>query len=557
MEKIKVFVVDDSILVWEMLMFALFNQEHIDLIGFATNGKEALSTIDNAAVKPDVVIMDLVMPVMGGIKATEELNQFFPDIKVIILTNIQNYKTADCALRLGARGYITKTNINEKILAESIHTVHNGYAFIESEQIRNLIRESRYKSFTAQQQNEIPLESDSKLPKIFWLIVFIGLINSVSFTIVIPLIYPYAKQFALSDFQASLLIAVFPLSQFFGTPVLGKLSDRLGRKHILVLSLIGTVGANLLASIAGVPWLLYLCRIIDGLTGGSNSVATAVISDITNPKQRAKAIGIFGATFRLGFVVGPLLSYLTQQLPTIPKVTPLGMSFFVSAAIAALGALLTICFLPETNVQRQKFELNWADFAFGKVLSSLGRPKVGKFFILTYLSGLSFTIFTFAFQPFFLNVLGRDTKELAVVFASVGVLGFLSQVFALEILRKNFNLVDIIAVTLLVRGVTFLLLPAFPTYQGFVIITIAFGLVNSFPMPLIDTILSLTAEEQDRGQVLGINSAYFSMSGAIGPVVSGLLLSVNYSFPFWITGAFTLGAAIFALSLKSSLVAKP
>ncbi|MDJ0578093.1 MAG: MFS transporter [Xenococcaceae cyanobacterium MO_234.B1] len=136
-----------------------------------------------------------------------------------------------------------------------------------------------------------------KLPGQFWIIALIAFINSISLTIIIPLLYPYAKQFALTDFQASLLTTSYAVSQFFGTPVLGRLSDRMGRKPILIISLLGTVIANLLASISSTAWLLYFARIFDGLTGGNNSVASAVISDITNREQRLQAFGIFAAIY--------------------------------------------------------------------------------------------------------------------------------------------------------------------------------------------------------------------------------------------------------------------
>ena len=389
------------------------------------------------------------------------------------------------------------------------------------------------------------------LPPLFWAIASIALINSISFTIIIPLLYPYAKQFGLSDLQASLLTTAFALSQFVGTPILGKLSDRLGRKYILVLSLIGTVVANLIAAVAGAAWLLYLARMLDGLTGGNNSVAAAVISDITTPQQRPRAFGIFGATFRLGFVIGPVLSYLAQQLPTFPGISSLGMSFLVSAAIAILAVLLTLIFLPETATERGSFQLSWDDFALSQIAKSATRPRLGRLFVLTFLSGSTFTIFTFAFQPFFLNILNRDAKELAIMFAIVGILGFLTQVFALEPLSKRFNLIDIIAVALALRGVTFLLMPAFPTYGAFVMILVVFGVVNSFPMPLIDTVLSLNSDNKEQGEILGINSSYLSVSNAIGPVISGLLVSLNYTTPLWITGGLTVLVAGFAFNLKS------
>jgi MFS family permease len=120
-----------------------------------------------------------------------------------------------------------------------------------------------------------------RLPWRFWIVALVAFINAVSFTIVIPILYPYAKQFGLTDFQASLLTTAYAAAQFVGTPILGRLSDRLGRKPLLILSLLGTVAANALASFTPLPGLLFAARILDGITGGNNSIAQAIISDIT------------------------------------------------------------------------------------------------------------------------------------------------------------------------------------------------------------------------------------------------------------------------------------
>ncbi|MDJ0745590.1 MAG: MFS transporter [Xenococcaceae cyanobacterium MO_167.B27] len=394
---------------------------------------------------------------------------------------------------------------------------------------------------------------EKRLPGQFWIIAAIAFINSISFTIIIPLLYPYAKQFSLTDFQASLLITAYAISQFLGTPVLGRFSDRMGRKPILIISLLGTVLANILASISNTALLLYTARILDGLTGGNNSVATAVISDITPPEQRAKAFGIFAAIIRLGFVVGPVLSYLAQQLPTLPGISPLGMSFVVGAAIALFAVIITIFFLPETLPESapKSFQLSWQDFEFSKIAKSATKPKLGKLFILTFLSGVTFTIFTFAFQPFFLNILNRNSGELAIAFSVVGMLGFISQVLALEPLRSRFNLVNILAMTLFIRGVSFLLMPTFPTITAFAIILTLFSLVNAFPMPLIQSVLSLNSNQQEQGEILGINASYLSISNAFGPFISGLLVSLGYKLPLWLTGILTIATAWFAFSLKS------
>ncbi len=392
---------------------------------------------------------------------------------------------------------------------------------------------------------------NTRLPWRFWIVALVAFINAVSFTIVIPILYPYAKQFGLSDFQASLLTTAYAASQFVATPILGRLSDQVGRKPLLVLSLLGTVLANGVASLTPVPWLLFLARILDGVTGGNNSIAQAVVSDITDPEQRTKAFGIFGAMFRLGFVAGPPLAYVAQQVQPLPGVSSLGMGFLMAAAIALLATALCLFFLPETHHSRGQFRLTGADFKIGTILRSVTHPHYGRIFVLTFMSGFTFTIFTFAFQPFFLTVLGQDARSLALMFAAFGIIGFVAQVFGLDPLRRRFSLIHILAFMLAARGLLFLLIPTFPTMVAFTLITIIFSAVNSFPFPLIESILSLRTSAQEQGQQLGTNAAFLSLSNAIGPATAGLLVSFGYRFPFWVTGVLTLGVAAFSLTLQS------
>ena len=378
----------------------------------------------------------------------------------------------------------------------------------------------------------MPSTERSPLPLKFWIVALIAFINAVSFTIIIPILYPYAKLFGLSDFEASLLTTAYAVAQFIGTPILGKLSDWMGRKPLLIISLLGTVAANLMASLTPVAWLLFAARVLDGLTGGNTSIARAVISDTTTPAQRTRAFGIFEAMFRLGFVAGPALSFVAQSLPPLPGVTSLGMGFLLAAIMALVATILTVLLLPETHRPQQGLRLSWNDFGLAELVRSPLQPVVGPLFLLTLCSGATFTIFTFAFQPFFLNVLQQDAQTLAILFAAIGMLGFVTQVFALEPLRRQFHLMDILSSSLLARGVLFLLIPAFPQVAIFCLILTVFGVVNSFPMPIINAILSLASSERQQGEVLGINASYLSISNAIGPATAGLLVSLGYGTPF-------------------------
>ncbi len=404
-----------------------------------------------------------------------------------------------------------------------------------------------------------PESSPARLPFQFWIVASIAFINSVSFTIIIPTLYPYAMQFGLSDFEASLLTTAYSLSQFLGTPILGQLSDRWGRRPLLVVSLLGTVVSNLVAAIAGVPWLLFAARIFDGVTGGNNSIAQAVVSDITSPEDRTRAFGIYSGLFRLGFVAGPPLSYVAQLVPEMKVgpfvVTSLGMSFLVSAAIALIAALMCFFFLTETqgasSVAVSASKAIRKKLNFGSLFTALGRPVVGRILVMTFLNGFTFTIFTFAFQPFFINVLGQDAKNLAIAFVAFGLLAFASQVFLLEPLRKRFSLANVLVGALIARGVLFMLMPALPNIVAFSVLLGFFGLVNAFPMPLIDSILSMRSDQAEQGEVLGLNASYLSISNAFGPAVSGLLVTAfGYAMPFWVAGAMTVAIAGFAITLE-------
>lgn len=395
------------------------------------------------------------------------------------------------------------------------------------------------------------LSAKFDLPLKFWIIALIAFINSVSFTIIIPVLYPYAQKFGLSDFQASLLTSGYAIAQFFATPILGRLSDGFGRKPLLVLSLVGTVAANLLASFAPVASLLFAARILDGLTGGNTSIATAIISDTVTPDHRAKAFGLFDAAFRLGFVTGPAVSYFAQMLPTVSGVTPLGMSFFASAVMAIVAVGLTILLLDETLPQRQPFRFNWHMFGFKEIAQSVKQPRLGRAFVLTFLSGFTFTIFAFAFQPFFLNVLGQSAQTLAIVFTFIGVVSVLTQIFAVDWVTKRFNLADVLAAAIAGRALVFFLIPLFPTLSVFVALAGVLGVTNSFPMPLLNAILSNNSSDREQGEILGINASFLSISNALGPVVAGVLVSISYSTPFWVAGVLTVATAAFALRLKA------
>lgn len=385
----------------------------------------------------------------------------------------------------------------------------------------------------------------------FWIIALIAFINSLSFTILIPIIYLYGKQFGLNDFQTSLLFSIYSVAQFFATPIIGKLSDRFGRKPLLIISLAGTVIANFLAGTATTATVLFLARFLDGITGGNSSVAQAVISDVTNRENRAKGFGIFGAAFGSGLILGPAVSLLAQSIS-------LGASFLASGAIAFVALLITIFFLPETIAHKDTSH-NYFDLGLENLIKGLAIPKVGILLIINFLIGTTFTIFAYAFQPYFINVLSQNSQSLTLIFILIGGLGLIMQTVGIQALNRKLDLITILLLALFIRSVSFILMPIWSNVFYFVGVSIVFAIFNSLVQPIINTLISLNAKPEEQGTAMGINSSYLSISNAFGPVIAGMTIDqsnpTTYGYPLYLAGGLTLLVLLLAVSTRNRYAA--
>ncbi|MCE2721316.1 MAG: MFS transporter [Dolichospermum sp.] len=383
--------------------------------------------------------------------------------------------------------------------------------------------------------------------RIFWITALIAFINSLSFTILIPIIYLYGKQFGLNDFQTSLLFSTYSIAQFFATPVIGKLSDRFGRKPLLIISLAGTVIANTIAGTATTAILLFFARFLDGITGGNVAVAQAVISDVTMQKNRAQAFGIYGAAMGLGFIIGPVISLLAQQIS-------LGTAFLVSGAVAMIAMLMTIFLLPETLEKKSPKFSNILDLGLENLIKGFAMPGVGILLLINFLTGTTFTMFTYAFQPYFIQVLHQNNQSLTLLFLVFGTLAVIMQTWGISVLRPKFNVVNILFLGLFVRSLSFLLMPLWPSITYFVTVSILFALFNALVQPMISTLISLNAKPQDQGTVLGLNASYLSIYNGIGPVIAGLMVKqsqpVTYGYPLYIAGILTFLVLALAIATR-------
>jgi predicted MFS family arabinose efflux permease len=310
---------------------------------------------------------------------------------------------------------------------------------------------------------------------------------------------------------------------------------------------LGTVVANLIAGTATTAWVLFFARFLDGITGGNASVVQAVISDVTTPENRARGFGFNAAAFGLGFVLGPVLSLLAQQVS-------LGAAFLVSGAIALIALIITIFFLPESLPTKAVVTGNLFDLGLKNLITGPALPKVGILLIINFLIGTTFTIFTYAFQPYFIEVLHQTNKTLTLMFLTFGLLSVLMQTWGVSILTRKFSLVYILFLGLSIRSGSFLLMPIWANVVYFVGVSILFSLFNSLVQPMINALISLNAQPEDQGTALGLNASYLSISNAIGPVIAGMLIHqsnpVTYTYPLYLAGVLTFGVLVLAIATR-------
>jgi MFS family permease len=356
-------------------------------------------------------------------------------------------------------------------------------------------------------------------------IALIAVVNALGYGIIIPILYTYTERFGLNAFQYGLLFALFSLCQFLATPIIGRLSDKYGRKPLLLASIGGTAVSFFMLAFAPNAIVLFLARALDGLTAGNIPVAAAVISDTTEPKDRVRGFGIIGASFGFGLFVGPAISGLTVGIsPAIP--------FIIAGIISVIAVLLTWFLLPETNKHIGEVKHD-SLFNFSKLFHSLFDPNVGTTFLITLVYFISFGIFITSFQPFAQGVLSLNPQWISFIFSFFGLIGIISQVFFVQRLSRFFGLKKAFTISLGIVSIGFLLIGLSNNLYMFLIASVLMGFFNNSVQPLTQAILSEETDAKSQGSMQGLNASYMSIGMIIGPLLAGALATYSLAVPFF------------------------
>ncbi len=382
--------------------------------------------------------------------------------------------------------------------------------------------------------------------KNFISVALIAIVNALGYGIIIPILYAYSKRFGLSDFENGLLFSTFAICSFIATPVIGRLSDKYGRKPLLTISLLGTAVSFFLAAFAPNAVVLFIARALDGITAGNISVASAVIADTTDEKNRAKGFGIIGAAFGFGFVFGPAISAFTSQISV-------HLPFIIAGSISLIAVLITQLFLSETNqhigqVSHKKL------FDFPRLWHALFEGQVGRTLLITLLYSTSFGLFIYTFQPVAYKVLHLKIPMIATLFTIFGIAGLITQAVIFPRLSKRIQLTSLFTFAIAWVGVAFAMLFFSRELPLFIASSIGLSLGNGVVNPLTQTILSRETDAKSQGSILGLSASYMSIGQIMGPLLGGTIALYSLSGPFLLASAFCV--VCFVLSHNIHLLAK-
>jgi DHA1 family tetracycline resistance protein-like MFS transporter len=356
---------------------------------------------------------------------------------------------------------------------------------------------------------------------IIFVTVFIDLIG---FGMVIPILPFYANTdpFNASPVEIGFLVSVYSWMQFFFSPILGRLSDKYGRRPVLFVSLLGSALGYFVIGLAGTLTLVFLGRVIGGITGGNISTAQAYIADVTSRENRAKGMGLFGAAFGLGFIFGPALAGILSKYGV-------HVPFYCAAALSLVNAIALFFILPESLKPGAMAHPPERKYRIVELVTSFADPRFSIINLVYFLLVTAFSIMTYAFVLYTAFRFGYNAEQNGYLFAFVGVISIIAQGFLFSIFVKKFGESKLIISGCFLMVASLFAVPFVgPAYGGLIgllvgIATLSFG--NAFASPSLTSLTSKIAQEHEQGKSLGVMQSSASLARAVGPTIGGFLLN--------------------------------
>ena len=370
-------------------------------------------------------------------------------------------------------------------------------------------------------------------------IFFIMLMDVIGISILYPVAAYIVKRYSAAALMVSMLTVIYAAAQFFAAPALGRLGDRYGRRPVLLVSVFGSMIGYLIFGMGGALWVLFLSRLIDGITAGNMSTASAYIADISKPEERAKNFGLIGVAWGVGLIIGPALGAVLGQIN-------LALPAFVAAGLSLLSLFLAFYLLPESlpDKLRDTAPIRTADLnPFASIHGLARRSALGRLFLVLCLFNFVFNGINSTQTLFLIEKFSVQPWQLGLLLALAGITVAVVQAVFVQRFVSRFGENMIAAISLFGQGlgaVGIFLAPAFWLIYPLSVLNSTF---STFTFPTIGTLASNSVAAHEQGSLMGVTTALGSLMSIFGPLWAGLIYDhMGPNTPYW------LGAVLYMLA---------
>lgn len=376
-------------------------------------------------------------------------------------------------------------------------------------------------------------------------VFLVVMIDLIGFGIVLPGLEAYAASLQASPLFSGIVYSAYSLAQLVFSPIWGSLSDRIGRRPIMMLSTLGASLAYLLFAFSGSLGLLLFCRVFAGIMAGNISTAQAYVADVTDSKDRAKGMGLIGAAFGIGFVVGPALGGLIMKFFPANPFYVIGL---LAAVLSAVSFLLVVTCLPES---RKKTSLSQGHIVktsiftkgFWQTLSEMNRGSGGVFLGLllsVFLLTLGQSSIYVAFPYFCRTILRLPVSAVYRQYILMGLLAVVVQGGLIRVLVKKFKERDLFWVGSLLLSLALGAIPFAKNESALTAVMLVMTAGASLAVPTLTSMISKESIAENYGITMGLSQSFSATARAIGPTWGSALLKISFRAPFLLTGALVL-----------------
>jgi DHA1 family tetracycline resistance protein-like MFS transporter len=380
-------------------------------------------------------------------------------------------------------------------------------------------------------------------------IFFILLLDVTGITILYPVAPYLVKRYSDAALMVTLLTVIYAAAQFFAAPLLGKLGDRYGRRPVLLVSIFGSAIGYVIFGIGGALWILFFSRLIDGITAGNMSTASAYIADVSQPEDRAKNLGLIGVAWGIGLVLGPAMGAVFGEIDlTAPA--------YVAAALSLCGVALVFFFLPESlpREARQNEPIRSNDlnpFASIKAMAQL--PNLGQLFLTLCLFNFAFNGINSIQTLFLIERFSAQPWQLGLLLVVSGITVALVQAMLVQRFVSRYREQPVGVGSLFGQAVTALAIFFAPSFWLIYPLTVLNSALSTFTFPTIGTLASNSVSAREQGILMGVTTALGSLMSILGPLCAGLVYDhVMRGAPYWVNGAIYALAAFTLLIRRHS-----